>query len=75
MSGPPVHYCPECDCYPCVCGRDGHAPYLDEEDEYPLVPCPHCHDYPCRCLMDDDPSDPMVGEWEDRQDDDDGGDL
>lgn len=20
--GPPVHYCPDCDCYPCVCERD-----------------------------------------------------
>lgn len=20
--GPPVHYCPDCDCYPCVCRID-----------------------------------------------------
>ena len=22
LSGPPVHYCPDCDCYPCVCKRE-----------------------------------------------------
>lgn len=22
MNGPPVHYCPDCDCYPCACEDD-----------------------------------------------------
>lgn len=25
MTGPPVHYCPDCDCYPCCCWRHEEA--------------------------------------------------
>lgn len=27
-GGPPVHYCNDCDCYPCICDR------LNPEDDY-----------------------------------------
>ncbi len=26
MQSPPVHYCPDCDCYPCVCVADAIDP-------------------------------------------------
>ncbi len=25
VMGPPVHYCPDCDCYPCQCADDDIA--------------------------------------------------
>lgn len=47
MSGPPVHYCDECDCFPCQC---------EPEDEFP---CPHCAPERCSCLYDHDEEWPL----------------
>jgi hypothetical protein len=38
VMGPPVHYCDECYCYPCVCDRD------DEENDTGCC-------FPGRCCM------------------------